>query len=200
MKKVWAVLLAVIMVLSMSVSVFATEPTQLDTTEISGSKTGDVIVNVKDKDGNDLTGEKVYKVVIEWKDMTFTFKADQTADEIEWDPDTHTYTNLTGKWMVGTTETNKIAEAVKLINHSNAEVTYGFAFENAPDATAPKHSQLTGGVSSTLTGSDGTLATAEGTEYDDAPFTTADVEVDNTAVPNLLSTFTVDTIIVTLTK
>jgi hypothetical protein len=197
MKKVWAILFAAIMVLSMSVSVFATD---LADTEISGDKDNDVIVEVKDKNGNTLTGEKVYKVVIEWKDMTFTFKADQTADEIEWDPDTHTYTNLTGKWMVGTTETNAIADAVKLINHSNAEVTYGFSFENAPDATAPKHSKLTGNVTAVLTGADGTLATAEGTEYDAAPFATSGVEVDNTAVPNLLSTFTVDTVIVSLTK
>ncbi len=199
MKKVLAILLATAMVLSLSVAAFATVPSTLSGAELDGDESGDVIVNVKDKNGNEITGTKVYKVTITWEDLVFTFKADQEADEILWDPDTHTY-NITGKWYVGDTQTNEIENAVKLANHSNAEVTYGFKFENALEAS-PKLSQLTSGVTAELTGTtEGTLASAEGTAYADAPAAAVDVEVDEDAIPTKLQEFTVDTVIVTLTK
>lgn len=199
MKKVLAILLATAMVLSLSVAAFATVPIALSGAELDGNESGDVIVNVKDKDGNEINSTKVYKVTITWEDLVFTFKADQEADEILWDPDTHTY-NITGKWYVGDTQTNEIADAVKLANHSNAAVTYGFKFENAL-AESQQLSQLTAGVTAEITGTtEGTLASAEGTAYADAPATSVNIAVDNDAIPTKLEEFTVDTVIVTLTK
>ena len=199
MKKVLAILLAAAMVLSLSVAAFATEPIALSGAELDGNESGDVIVNVKDKDGNEINGTKVYKVTITWEDMVFTFKTEQEAQDIIWDPDTHTY-NLVGEWYVGDTATNKIEKAVTLANHSNATVAYGFKFENALEES-PKLSQLTSGVTAELTGTtEGTLDSAEGTAYADAPTAAIDVEVDEDAIPTSLEEFTVDTVIVTLTK
>lgn len=198
MKKLVAIILSAAIVLSLSVSAFATD---LADSEIDGSKKSDVVVVVKDKNGDEINPDnvtKVYKVAIEWKEMKFSFKADQETEELTWDPDTHTYSNLTGKWMVGDAETDTIAEALTISNHSNNAVTYAVAFENAADASAPKTSALTSGVTSTLAGTDGVLASAEGTTYDEAPKATYDVSVAGT--PTLLSTFTVDTVVVSLTK
>ena len=53
MKKVLAVLLAAALVLSLSVAAFATEPpANLEGTEVDGEQSGNVVVQVKDKNGN----------------------------------------------------------------------------------------------------------------------------------------------------
>ena len=82
----------------------ATETVVLDDTNPVGTSDADVVINVKD--GNDEIIEdddvdattKVYSVDVEWEAMTFVFKTEQTVDELEWDPETHRYTNLVGTW------------------------------------------------------------------------------------------------------
>ena len=186
MKKFLALILAVVMDLACSLSVFA------DDVAPTGDGSKDVKSTVVDKDGNDLDDDddkitKVYHVVVEWESMEFTFKAEQAAEDLIWDSTNHKYSNLTGAWQ------NNTGRKLTLTNHSNATVGYAANFANAT-----KTSDVKNGVTSQLTGTDGTLATAVGTLPADAPNYVYTVAVSG--IPTVLEIFTVDTITVTLSK
>lgn len=186
MKKLMALILAVVMVSVFSVSAFATDVTP------QGDGEKDVQANVVDKDGQDIDDEdpkitKVYHVVITWESLEFTFKAEQAAEDLIWDSENHKYSNLTGEWQ------NNTGRKLTITNHSNATVGYAANFDNGTKTGAVKN-----GVTSALTGTDGTLATAVGTLPEEAPNYTYTVAVSGT--PTVLDTFTVDTITVTLSK
>ena len=183
MKKFLAILLSLVMVLSLSMIAFAEDVAP------NGDGSGDVDVQVKDKDGNLIEDyEKVYSIDLEWDSLVFTFKADQDADELVWDPETHEYSNLTGAW-----EDNTDRE-ITITNHSNDSVSYAAAFSDGST------SYTKSGVTAYLNGDDGTLDTAEGTLVEDAPFYTYTVNLDDESVPTMLTTFTVDTVTITLSK
>ena len=186
MKKLVALILAVVMVLACSISVFA------DTVTPTGDGSKDVKSTVVDKNGDDLDDDdddipKVYHVVVEWDSMEFTFKAEQAAEDLIWDSTNHKYSNLTGEWQ------NNTGRKLTLTNHSNATVGFAANFENGTKTNNEKH-----GVTSALTGTDGTLATAVGTLPAEAPNYTYTVAVSG--IPTVLEIFTVDTITVTLSK
>ena len=186
MKKLVALVLAIALLAICSVSAFATNVTP------TGDGAKDVQANVVDKNGEDIDDDddditKVYHVVISWESLEFTFKAEQTANELVWDSTNHKYSNLTGEWQ------NNTGRKLTLTNHSNATVGYAANFENGTKTGAAKL-----GVTSALTGTDGTLATAVGTLPEEAPNYVYTVAVSGT--PYVLETFTVDTITVTLSK
>ena len=119
MKKIFAVLLAALMLMSLSVTAFAAE-LPADATDDAKSK--------------DVTAEYVgatpsavvHKVDIEWGSMEFTYTA---ASEGTWDPESHTYTGATeAKWTY-----TEGANEVKVTNHSNAAVTVDIANSNVTE-------------------------------------------------------------------
>ena len=169
----------------------ATETVVLDDTKPVGTSDADVVINVKD--GNDEIIEdddvdattKVYSVDVEWEAMTFVFKTAQTVDELEWDPETHRYTNLVGTWEDDTA-------VVTVTNHSNATVDVAVAFADDTVSTQKL------GVTAAITGTDRELASAVGTAVDNAPSASYDVTVSGT--PAQLTEFVVETVVVTLSK
>lgn len=186
MKKIFALLIAVAMIASMALYAFADGDVAT-----SGDSNQDVQANVVDKNGDDLDDsdsdiERVYRVDIEWDSLIFVFKSEQTAAELIWDTETHSYSNLTGEWIDN-------SRSLTLTNHSNDTVGYAANFENGT-----KTGDVKLGVTSKLDGTDGTLATAVGTLVEDAPSVEYTVYVEGT--PFVLTEFTVDTITVVLSK
>ncbi len=121
MKKFLSVLLAVTMVVGLAATALADSGSNtFDNT--TGDKenppyTQTISVKAKIKDGSIKTR---YNVKVEWADLTFTF--DRTAQT--WNPETHLYEGA-GVWEKnsGETESGYITNAIKVTNHSNAEVS-----------------------------------------------------------------------------
>ena len=106
MKKIFALVLVIAMMLSMSVVAMAAtldlNPTNTSTQEI-------VITNNKTED----TATKVYSVEVSWTDTAISLNS-----TMGWNPLTHKYDIVTGTTI---DNANKTA-SVKVINHSNAVV------------------------------------------------------------------------------
>ena len=110
MKKILASVLALVLIVCMSVPVFAT-----DITTLPGEDTGDVEILVA---GN---ADTVYKVVLDWDSLDFTYTFD--SDDI-WDPDTHTYGNDDANW-------DKTTANIVVTNHSNEDVAIAAEIDTA---------------------------------------------------------------------
>ena len=169
MKKIISVIVAVLLVACMSVSAFATSPIS----SVPGTDTKDVHVTI-----GSGTGLKVYKVVIEWASLDFTYNPGTDAS---WNPETHEYSDGTGAGWDGETTRN-----VKVTNHSNAAVNVAAAID-----TATKN-----GVTVALGNASFQLATAVGTTVAAAPNDTFTVSVSG--APNPVNDFTVGTVTVTV--
>lgn len=106
MKRLLVVLLSATMVMGLSITAFAADPT-----------TGDVVVEVEKTD--DIT--HVYQETITWGNLDFKYTFDSTNDV--WDPSTHTYSNKS------TTATgwDHTSADIQIDNHANAKVDYAFA-------------------------------------------------------------------------
>ena len=132
MKKFFALLLALVMVFSMSTVAFALETNKVDPSSGSGTDSHNVVVNITAAAGSD-----VYYVKIIWATLEFTYDMSGTT----WDAENHQYiTNNQAAWTK-----SEISEAITVINHSNAEV--------AVTATAPSAQN---GVTTTVTTTDAT--------------------------------------------
>lgn len=116
MKKIFAILLAALMLMSLSVTAFAAE---VPADKVNGDKSKDVTANYEAVDASD----PVYKVDIEWGSMEFTYTA---ASEGTWNPETHKYEDASAAAWTYATGANE----VKVTNHSNADVTVEIANSN----------------------------------------------------------------------
>ena len=159
MKKLFATLLAVAMLASVSVTAFAE----------TNNGTQDTEITVNGSFVSGTAGSSVISVDIEWEAMDFTYSA---ASQGTWNPATHAYDGATaGGWSDNT-------PAITVTNHSNVAVnaTLGFTADVA-------------GVIGTFTEASGTandnilnLATAEGTEVANAPTATANFGISGSAI------------------
>ena len=160
MKKLFATLLAVAMLASVSVTAFAAETNH-------GTQDTEITVNGSYVSG--AAGSSVISVDIEWEAMNFTYSA---TSEGTWNPATHAYDGQTeGGWSDNT-------PAITVTNHSNVAVNATLGF--TADVT---------GVVGTFTEASGTendnilnLATAEGTEVANAPTATANFGISGAAI------------------
>lgn len=163
MKKLFATIIALAMVLSMSVTAFAAEGS------VTGQGAGDKTIDVTAKYDKSTSTETVYNVDIKWDSMTFTYTESGTK---VWNPATHTYTtSKTSGW-------DKTEANVTVTNHSNASVDV--SVEYAPVAGT--------GVSGAVTNGSATLAAGVEGKPDEADSMTATLTISGT--PN--STVTED--------
>lgn len=137
MKKVFALILALVMVFSLAGIAFA-ETTTLDNRNPEYTGVGEGAVKVEYNPST--AGGIVYYVVINWGNLTFTY---QQSDAGTWDPDTHTYSN--GKaagWVAGANQSvgdegAYVTASFSVENHSNADVQVTAAVVNpAENGTA----------------------------------------------------------------
>ena len=99
MKKIITLLMALAMVMSLSVTAFASD--------LGGSK--DVTAKYEQNESE----QPIYNVDLNWGDLTFTYT--ETTTKV-WNPETHTYdTTTTGSW-------DKTETAITVTNHSNVSV------------------------------------------------------------------------------
>lgn len=180
MRKLIALILCMLLVVSMSVTAFATGVTIEGTSNTNDPSKGDVTVKITNSQGGDLNPDKIYKVEIAWAGLEFAV----TADEAEWNVATQTYT-LKNPVLDTTPGT------VTVTNHSNAAVNISALF-----VTNTKESSTVGGVMATLSESDGKLATAAGA--DPLPALQYTVTPSGTPKDAPALTYTVDTITVTV--
>lgn len=184
MKKLLALILAVLMIACLGVTAFAADVDSgdiKDSTGNAGSTSGDVKVNITDQDGNDYVPTIIYNVVITWDSLTF----DVSAEKADWNAATLKY-DLTNATVSDATKT------ITVTNNSNAAVGIAASFPDSAK-TATLHD-----VTATLAGSDRNLESAVNrTEADTMTYTvTADGEP--TSVPDM--TYTISTITVTVSK
>ncbi len=150
MKKIFAIILSVALLATMSVTAFASEG------KISASDDSmEIELTATYVPG--LEKSTVYKVDVEWGSMEFTYTGVSAGT---WNPDTHTYD---GKTYKGTWSCEADANKIKVTNHSNAAVTVNLACE-LPSDIYGAFSNADGDTITSLS-----LATAEGTSVGDAP-------------------------------
>ena len=144
MKKLFATLLAVAMLASMSVTAFAADDT---VTTDGGSK--DISVNAKYVDG--VSTPDVISADIEWGAMEFTYSVGGTK---VWDAQTHQYTvtGATGGW-------SENGNTVKVTNHSNVDVKATFTYANSKTADSTGAVSLAKGVEGQVNAADYVTAT-----------------------------------------
>ena len=150
MNKLIALLLAVLLITSVSITAFAEETAEEPAIEVMGGQSADVTINITDENGNPLNPTPVYRVVITWKDLDFKVQA--TA--VHWNPIGQTY------WLEDGELPPDQYGYVTVTNHSNAPITVGASFEGAADET-PLVSKTTGGVTATMELTTGALTNGE---------------------------------------
>lgn len=160
MKKLLAILLAVVMTCTLVFSVSAADG---DTSTAAGQNDShEVKVTVNDET------ETVYNVDIQWASLSFTYDYSKGA----WDSENHTYDGGNGAWVNAGSD-GKVTETFSVINHSNAPVTVTGAYA-ANGST---------GVTVEVTVANGSLPTAEGVDLGDLSSLTATVTVTVSGEP-----------------
>lgn len=160
MKKLLAILLAVVMTCTLVFSVSAAEGDTSTAAGQNGSHEVKVTVNNQT--------ETVYNVDIQWTGLSFTYNYDKG----DWQSNSHTYENESGAW-VGAGSDGKVTETINVINHSNAPVT----------VTGEYAANGSTGVTVAVTVANGSLPTAEGVDLSDVSSLTATVTVTVSGEP-----------------
>lgn len=153
MKKIFATIIALAMVLSVGVTAFAAE---------TGKQPGNSQnIDVTAKTVSTGTTPVVYSMDIAWDSMTFTYAESGTKI---WNPTTHTFsTNTTGGW-------DKTTANITVTNHSNAAVN-----------AAVTYSAVSGtGISGEITNGTKTLAAGVENAYDAADKLVATLTISGT--------------------
>lgn len=121
MKKLLIVCMSVVLVLSLSVTVWAAASSSYDV----GLGSKEIPVTAKYVAASEA--DVVYSVDISWGSMEFTY----TAGKAVWNPATHTYdtSTSTAVWACEN-DANKIT----VINHSNAEVSCNLTYNKEIDS------------------------------------------------------------------
>lgn len=177
MKKLLAIVLALALTAALSATAFAATYDTLTDEGISENK--DVVIKVT-AEGEDEDAEKVYKVVINWDELTFNFFSTVSAEDLTYDPNTHEYTNIAGDW-------EKTTAAISVENHSNAEVVVNASMSN--------DGVVVHGVTATLTGDEAEQKLGSALALSEAP--TAEYTVSIEGTPRILN-FTIGTVEVTI--
>ncbi len=114
MKKLTALILSLVLILSLSVPALAAE--------VEGVGKGDQSAEVKGKYVDSTTKPVVYSVDITWGSMEFVYAESGTKT---WDPATHTYTtNTSSAWGPAT----EGADTFTITNHSNGTIYCEFRY------------------------------------------------------------------------
>ena len=148
MKKLTALLLAIMLVAAMPTTVFAASITTAGGSN-SANVTGSYVAG--------SAGDTVYSVDVAWGSMAFTYTGASTGT---WQPSTHTYSSATAAgWSCADG-----ANMITVTNHSNTAVTAALSY--TPGAS---YSGITGAFNNSSL----SLATAVGTEVSGAPSASA---------------------------
>ena len=159
MKKIFATLLAVAMLASMSVTAFAEENTGATPTEIT----------VTGKYTPGATTGEIISADIAWEAMDFTYTG---ASQGAWNPATHTYDGATeGGWSDNT-------PAITVTNHSNVAVNATLSFTANVTGVVGTFTEVSGTENDNIL----ELATAEGTAVADAPTASANFGISGAAI------------------
>lgn len=182
MKKFFALILTLAMVMAMSTTAFAAEGSGTVTTD---GGTQNIDVSAKYQTG--ATTPDVVSVDVAWGAMEFTYSV---GGEHKWNPADHTYIdNTSASWSAS-------GNTVTVTNHSNVDVKVGFAF--APVTG----SNVTGSFAYNKTATENVVTLTKGVEgkYAEADSVVATLTLAG-EVPAEQTSFTkVGTITVTINK
>ena len=136
MKKIFTIMLAMALVMSMSMTAFASD--------LGGSK--DVTAKYEQNESE----QPIYNVDLNWGELSFTYT--ETVEKV-WNPDTHTYsTTTTGSW-------DKTETTITVTNHSNVEVAVSMSV--TPVSGTGVDVTLTGGNATLAAGKENDVNVAE---------------------------------------
>lgn len=159
MKKILAVVIALLMTVPAAVTAFAADGGSV-TNMGTGEKTIDVIASYHPSNsgtGSDDVG-KVYNVDITWENMNFVYT---DSGAMIWNPDTHTYfTTTEGKW-------DKTEAKITVINHSNVAVNVAIVYT----------SMVNTGITGAITNGTATLQAGKVGKPDEADSMTATLTI-----------------------
>lgn len=177
MKKILSLILALVLVMSLSVTAFAAETND-------GKKDTTINVNAKYTDGVTEAGA-VISVNVAWEAMQFTYT---TGGVNTWNPATHKYEvkNSGGQWSA-------TGNTVTVTNHSNVKINATLTF--AADET--NYPNLTGSFDTAVLKLD---APAENSDYNSAPSATAKLTLGGEIPSTVTDMKQVGTITVKITE